>query len=259
MTQNSSHYCKHCLHGFPSQQKLGEHLQNGCRAITEARPVLPEPGSKEACVEFKNHDKQYKAPFVVYADFEALTRPVSKAERKGNDSYTDAYQTHEPCGFCVHIVSADPARTFEPVVYRGPNTIKEFILKMKEIEQMLMPLIKAVEPIQMSTQDEREFKCAKTCCLCHKALDKDRVREHDHLTGTVLEHRCSTMPSPARTHHFPRRQMPPPTYLVAPHIHARRPCSRSKPHRRRTEALAAVRHRPAAAPPPAGAQYRWHG
>ena len=181
--RNKAHYCKHCLHGFPSQQKLGEHLQNGCRAITEARPVLPEPGSKEACVEFKNHDKQYKAPFVVYADFEALNRPVSKAERKGDDSYTDAYQTHEPSGFTIFIVSADPARTFKPVVYRGRNTIKEFILKMKEIEQMLMPLIKAVEPIQMSAQDERDFKCAKTCCLCHKPLGKDRVREHDHLTG----------------------------------------------------------------------------
>jgi hypothetical protein len=81
------------------------------------------------------------------------------------------------------IVSADPTRTFEPFVYRGQNTIKEFILKMKEIEQMLMPLIKAVEPIQMSAQDEGDFKCAKNCCLCKKPLGKDRVREHDHLTG----------------------------------------------------------------------------
>jgi hypothetical protein len=179
----TKHYCRHCLHGFPSAEKLDGHIQNGCREITEARPVLPEPGSEAAFVQFKNHDKQYKAPFVIYADFEALTRPVSKAERKGDDSYTDAYQTHEPCGYCVHIVSSDPTRTFEPVVYRGKNTIKEFILKMKEIEQMLMPLIKAVEPIQMSAQDERDFKCAKNCCLCKKPLGKDRVRDHDHLSG----------------------------------------------------------------------------
>ena len=30
---------------------------------------------------------------------------------------------------------------------------------------------------------EQDFKCAKTCCLCHKPLGKDRVREYDLLTG----------------------------------------------------------------------------
>ena len=50
---------------------------SGCREITEARPVLPKPGSEAAFVQFKNTDKQYKAPFVIYADFEALTVPVS--------------------------------------------------------------------------------------------------------------------------------------------------------------------------------------
>ena len=37
--RNTAHYCRHCLYGFPSQQKLDDHIQNGCREITEARPV----------------------------------------------------------------------------------------------------------------------------------------------------------------------------------------------------------------------------
>ena len=84
----------------------------------------------------------------------------------------------------MHIVSSDPAVKFKPIVYRGQNTIKEFILKMKEIEEMLMPLIKAVEPMVMTAVDKQDFKCAKTCCLCKKPLGKDKIREHDHLHVT---------------------------------------------------------------------------
>ena len=50
------------------------------------------PTGEDAVVQFKNFDKQYKAPFVVYADFECLTKPVSKASKNSANSYTDAYQ-----------------------------------------------------------------------------------------------------------------------------------------------------------------------
>ena len=44
--------------------------------------MSPEPDSDDAFIQFKKHEKQHKAPFVIYADFEALTEPVSKAPRK---------------------------------------------------------------------------------------------------------------------------------------------------------------------------------
>jgi hypothetical protein len=87
--------------------------------VAQLHPPAPPTSVGWPRIEFKNHDKQYRAPFVVYADFEALTVPVSTD--KPNDptqSYTNAYQTHEPCGYCVHIVSSDPARTFKPFSHR---------------------------------------------------------------------------------------------------------------------------------------------
>ena len=125
---------------------------------------MPEPGSKDAVVEFKNFDKQYKAPFVIYADFEALTKPVSPATPKGDTSYTNAYQTHEACGYTIHIVSSDPQRKFKPIVFRGDceaNVIQEFIFQMNELEKMLTPLVKAVEPMVMTDQDKQDFGCAE--------------------------------------------------------------------------------------------------
>ena len=134
------------------------------------------------CTEL-SRNKHAEAPFVVYADFEALTRPVDKASKDPSKSYTDAYQTHEPCGFCIHIVSSDKHRDFNPIVYRGENTIQEFIFKMKEVEEMLMKEIKAVEPMVITGENYKAFKCAKHCCFCKKPLGKDKVRDHDHLTG----------------------------------------------------------------------------
>ena len=92
---------------------------------TEVRPSMPDPD--DATVEFKGFDKQIKAPYVIYADFECITEPICKAAKKSSSSYTDAYQSHTPCGFCYHVVSSDPSQTFEPEIYRGEDTISEFI------------------------------------------------------------------------------------------------------------------------------------
>ena len=56
-------------------------------------------------------------------------------------------------------------------------------MRMKEVEEMLMEKIKAVEPMVMTAQDKTNFQCATCCCLCKKPLGKDKVRDHDHLTG----------------------------------------------------------------------------
>ena len=44
-----------------------------------------------------------KAPFVVFADFESLTRKIAHAEPRDNHSYTIQYQKHIPSGFCYYI------------------------------------------------------------------------------------------------------------------------------------------------------------
>ena len=90
-------------------------------------------------------------------------------------------------------------------MYRGENTIEEFIFKMKELEAELTPLVKAVEPMVMTKQDEKDFKCAKTCCFCKKPLGDDRVRDHDHLTGKyrgAAHNSCNLEEGKKRKRHY---------------------------------------------------------
>ena len=55
--------------------------------------------------------KQLPVSFVIYADFEAITKKVQGCEQseemkseKNKRSYTEAYQTHEDCGYGYKVV-----------------------------------------------------------------------------------------------------------------------------------------------------------
>ena len=100
---------------------------------------------------------------------------------------------------------SDDGQAFEPVCYRGRNTVREFIFKIKEVEKMLMEKIKHNEPMVMTAQDKEDFKCASNCCLCAKPLGKDRVHDHDHLTGAyrgAAHSKCNIEEGKKRTRHY---------------------------------------------------------
>ena len=65
---------------------------------------MPKQGDN--ILKFNNFHKQLPVPFVIYADFEAITKKVQGCEQseemkkdKDRRSYTEAYQTHEDCGY----------------------------------------------------------------------------------------------------------------------------------------------------------------
>ena len=67
------------------------------------------PNEDENRVEFINHRKQIPVPFVIYADFEAITKKnkkydVNELKDNSNVSYTKAYQTHVDCGYGYKVV-----------------------------------------------------------------------------------------------------------------------------------------------------------
>jgi len=67
------------------------------------RTELPKEGENK--VKFKNHQKQMKAPFVVYADFESLIRKIRGCTKKGQA--TIKTEVHQPCGFSYLIVRSN--------------------------------------------------------------------------------------------------------------------------------------------------------
>lgn len=61
----------------------------------------------------------------------------------------------------------------------GEDIGKKFVDDLREVYKILKPII----PINMTEQEEENFKNATVCYACGLKLDNDRVRDHCHLTG----------------------------------------------------------------------------
>ena len=74
------------------------------------------------------------APFVIYADFEAITGKISGCEPNNVKSYTNQYQKHTSCSYGYKLVCCYDDKYSKPI-YRGENTISYFMLDMlSEVE-----------------------------------------------------------------------------------------------------------------------------
>lgn len=81
---------------FLQQDILNKHKEN-CIVINGQQAVkMPNKGEK---ILFKHYQRQLQAPFVIFADFEAITEKVQSYKPNDNDSYTDAYQKHSHCSY----------------------------------------------------------------------------------------------------------------------------------------------------------------
>jgi len=112
--KNSKHFCMYCLQHFSSEEILNEH-KNDCIAINGEQAVkMPQKGEK---IMFKNYNRQLKVPFVIYADFEAMTEKVNSCKPNDNESYTESYQNHKDCGYGYKVVYACDDRYTKPIQY----------------------------------------------------------------------------------------------------------------------------------------------
>ena len=88
--------------GYSREEMLVNHTIE-CRGCDE-RPVhiaMPEKGKN--ILKFTNYNKQMKAPYIIYADFEAIT---TKIEEHVGD-HTERTQLHEACGYSFVLVRSD--------------------------------------------------------------------------------------------------------------------------------------------------------
>ena len=187
------HFCMYCLQCFSSERVLGNHVNNFL-TISRAQAInMPIQG--ENILKFNNFHKQLPVLFVIYADFEAITKKVQGCEQseemkneKNKRSYTEAYQTQEDCGYGYKVVSCyDDKYSKDICIYRGKNAVYKFMKKILEEVKYCKAVIKKHfnKPLVMTEVDEQHFKTMDGYHICgEKYNDKDvRVRHYGHITG----------------------------------------------------------------------------
>ena len=153
------------------------------------------PNKGKIILKFDNFHKQLPVPFVIYADFEAITKKVQGCERskemqmkKDKKSYTEAYQTHEDCGYGYKVVCTLKDKYSRPIqIYRGKNAVYKFLEKMLEEVEYCTAVVKKRfnKPLKMTENDEMLFKLMDKCHICDtEYTNKDvRVTYPCHIIG----------------------------------------------------------------------------
>ena len=115
-----------CLQCFSTEEILTNHKTN-CMMIS-GEQAISMPKKKNNILQFQNYHKQMLVPFVINADFEAITEKVQGCQPNSTKSYTEKYQKHTGCSYGYKVVCCyDDAYTKPVRVYRGEDSIKKFM------------------------------------------------------------------------------------------------------------------------------------
>ena len=174
--------CRRCLNPFPKEESLKRH-EEYCK--TNDCISLKMPTKDNNKLSFKNHWKTERVPFIIYADTEALLKPIQNCESDPKNKYTQKYQKHEPISFSYYIKCSYRDDFFEPRTYTGIDAMEKFV---KWIEQNIANT-PSVEMIFGEEEADR-FNKAGNCWICGKELE-DKVRDHCHYTGRFRGAACN--------------------------------------------------------------------
>ena len=175
--------CLNCFNSFKCKKSLNDHKEY-CYNNECVKTIMPKPGT---FLKFKNFHHSEKAPFVVYADTEALIKEMHNCDPNPNKSYTKKYQKHEPVSFSYYIICFDNSvcepifRTYTKEKPEDKDAMDKFIKWLEED----VKAIANIKPKKMifTEEDKKQFNKSKICWICDEPLKDDKVRDHCHYTG----------------------------------------------------------------------------
>ena len=155
---------------------------------------MPDEGNM---LKFRNHNRSIRVPFVVYADFEVCTEPISGCEPSSDDSFINKYPRHKPSGFGYQIVYFDDnLYSQKPVIYRaktGDEDVSQIFAEMFEdnIKNIHREFDFAKKMI-FTDEDRREFKEATHCWICKRSFDNIKDRSAARWKADKVSYHCNS-------------------------------------------------------------------
>ena len=178
------YFCLNCLNGYDNPEKLEKHKEY-CSEEESVKIDMPPP---KTFLKFKNSLYSERAPFVIYADFESILKPLNTCKPDPNKSYTLKYNEHKAVSFVYYIKSFNEdvykseLRSYVKEKEEDPDVIDVFIKWLEEDVKIIAEL--GNEPMKITEEEQEQFNQASNCWICGKLLNiDDKVRDHCHYTG----------------------------------------------------------------------------
>ena len=177
--RNKMYLCKRCLNAFYTQNKLDNHKKL-CGNHDYCKINLPSKDNN--ILKFKNYRFKNPVPFVIYADFEAIS--IALKNKKDTVENTKKLFKQEASSYGIYVKSKYPKLYKSKYYsYRKEDVIQKFCEWIKKTQKEFYEILKTNEPIKMTEEDKEDFENATECYYCNEELGTDRVKDHDHLTG----------------------------------------------------------------------------
>ena len=95
--KGKEYFCTNCLQGFIEESSRNEHV-GYCKYNESVRIEMPH---KRPIVEYSDGQFQFKVPFIMYADFESILKPIQGPGNNPRILTTKDINIHIPSGWCI--------------------------------------------------------------------------------------------------------------------------------------------------------------
>ena len=186
--KGKQYFCINCLQGFKFELSRDKHYAY-CVDYETVRVEMPRKGST---LEFYDGQNQFKVPFMMYMDFEAILEPM-QGPRSGpcdrspdpEEPYTKKVNQHIPSGLCVYRKFAYGDVKDPLTIYRGEDCVKRFCDHIMNEARRLYSMFPEVTMDPLTNKQWKSYKRSSKCHICYnlfKGFDP-KVRDHCHYTG----------------------------------------------------------------------------
>ena len=178
---HKQHFCLNSLQGFHSEESRDNHFEY-CKDNEAVKIEMPKEGS---FVEFHDGQNQFKVPFVMYADFEAILKPIEGPSPNPDKPCTKEINQHIPSGFCVNSMFTYGKAENPLKLYKGEDCVEVFCNYIENEAKRLYHMFPEKPMNRLTHEEWKEFNQARKCHICFKGFEQDnsKVRDHCHYTG----------------------------------------------------------------------------
>ncbi|XP_072389408.1 uncharacterized protein [Diabrotica undecimpunctata] len=188
--------CDGCLQFFVSEENLNNHQKSDGSHIYTKLPTTQPKINKlgeigpENILKFINFQKMLPVPFVIYADFESLLKPIDCTEPFNGNLYFVKTAEHQAYSFAFYLKCSYDDSLSRLINYEGKDAPKVFIQKLDDlVHELYNNHLKHIKPMSPLTKEEiKEHESATECYLCGKPFNpfNHKVRDHHHLPSKYL-------------------------------------------------------------------------
>ncbi|KYN03865.1 hypothetical protein ALC62_05270, partial [Cyphomyrmex costatus] len=169
-----------CLYYFSSSAKLELHSVD-CGKLNDCAVRLPSKDDK--WLEFKNHCRKERVPFVVYANLECA---LEKTDKESTSS-TYTYQHHNVFSIGYYVYCSYDSSLSGYRFHRDNNCISWFADELKNLAHIVQSVISTNVPMDFTRDDWRKFNSTTHCHVCEKPFMKDDTATQKKSTRTLAK------------------------------------------------------------------------